>query len=402
MRLLRLFLLLLLVIAPASAQDKRTARPEIGKPVQEAQQLLKQKKFKEALARLAQADKVADESPYERYIIAATRAAIELDAGDEPAAIDALEAVLATGVPSPGETQQRLAVLVQLEFRAKDPQKTIAIAERYIKAGGSEDEPRRLMAQAYFIEKDFASSAKVFRDLVASQQRAGKLPSEDILLTLAACEFEQKNNTGFAAALEDLVSYYPKPRYWSDLLLAVAKQPGFAKRLTLDLDRLRLATGAIDQPAQLVEAAELALAEGFPGDAKAFLAKGFGAGAFGTGATADRPKRLADMAARQASDDVKLLPQAATEAASASDGTAWEKLGEAEASYGDGAAAIAALEKGIAKGGLKYPDDAKLHLGMAYLQAGQAAKAKSLFAEITGADGTRDLARLWLIARGVK
>jgi hypothetical protein len=83
-------LLLLLLIGPAAAQNKATARREIGKPVQEAQQFLKQKKFKEALTRLVQADKVADKTPYERYIIAATRAAADLDGGDEPAAIEAL------------------------------------------------------------------------------------------------------------------------------------------------------------------------------------------------------------------------------------------------------------------------------------------------------------------------
>jgi hypothetical protein len=293
-------------------------------------------------------------------------------------------------------------VLVELEFRAKDNEKTIAAAERYIKAGGSDDEPRRLMAQAYFVEKDFANSAKVFRALIAAQQRAGKPPGEDLLLTLAACAFEQKDDPGFATALENLVSYYPKPRYWSDLLLAVAKRPGFAKRLTLDLDRLRLETGAMDQPGQFVEAAELALAEGFPGDAKSFLETGTAAGILGKGVAAERQKRLVDMATRQASDDMKLLPQASTEAETASNGIAWEKLGEAEASYGHADAAVAALEKGIAKGGLKFPDDAKLHLGIAALRAGQPAKAKALFADMTGTDGTRDLARLWLIARGVK
>jgi len=402
MRLLRLFVLLLLVIVPASAQDKRTARPEIGRPVQEAQQLLKKKDYATALAKLAQAEKVANPTPYERYIIVATRAGIDLASGDESGAIAALEAVLATGVTNQDETAQCLAVLVKLEFRLKDNAKTIAYAQRYIKAGGSDDEPRRLMAEAYFVEKDFAASAKVLRELIAAQKRAQKTPSEDLLLTLAACDFEQKNMPAFAAGLENLISYYPKPRYWSDLLAAVAKLPGFSNRLTLDLDRLKLETGVMDQPQLYVDAAELALEQGFPGDAKSFLAKGYAAGVLGKGGAADRQKRLVDMAGRQSDEDIKSLPQAATEAAAASNGTAWEKLGEAEASYGHDEAAVAALEKAIAKGGLKYPDDAKLHLVIAYLRAGQAAKAKALFAGMSGADGTRDLARLWFLARGVK
>ncbi|MCX7169965.1 MAG: hypothetical protein NTY41_06620 [Proteobacteria bacterium] len=55
------------------------------------------------------------------------------------------------------------------------------------------------------------------------------------------------------------------------------------------------------------------------------------------------------------------------------------------------------MERGIAKGGLKYSEDAKLKLAMAYLYAGQKDKAVQAFKSITGRDGTSDLARLWII-----
>jgi len=58
---------------------------------------------------------------------------------------------------------------------------------------------------------------------------------------------------------------------------------------------------------------------------------------------------------------------------------------------------IRLMEQGIAKGGLRQPDDAKLHLGIAYLAAGQKPKAVDAFKGVGGADGTADLARLWLI-----
>ncbi|MCR5882554.1 hypothetical protein LRS03_06625 [Rhizobacter sp. J219] len=58
------------------------------------------------------------------------------------------------------------------------------------------------------------------------------------------------------------------------------------------------------------------------------------------------------------------------------------------------------MEQGIAKGGLKRANDAKLHLGIAYLAAGDNAKALSVLKTVTGQDGTSDLARLWtLLAR---
>jgi hypothetical protein len=58
---------------------------------------------------------------------------------------------------------------------------------------------------------------------------------------------------------------------------------------------------------------------------------------------------------------------------------------------------IALIEQGIAKGGLKSVDEAKLHLGMAYLHAGNRDKAKEVFKSIQSNDGAADLGRLWLL-----
>ena len=55
------------------------------------------------------------------------------------------------------------------------------------------------------------------------------------------------------------------------------------------------------------------------------------------------------------------------------------------------------MQQGIAKGGLKRPEDAKLHLGIAQLVAGDKAKAQATFKTVQGTDGTADLARLWAL-----
>jgi hypothetical protein len=58
------------------------------------------------------------------------------------------------------------------------------------------------------------------------------------------------------------------------------------------------------------------------------------------------------------------------------------------------------MQQGITKGGLKRPEDAKLHLGIAQLIAGDNAKAQATLKGVSGNDGTGDLARLWsLFAR---
>jgi outer membrane protein assembly factor BamD (BamD/ComL family) len=386
----------------AAADAKQTARERVGKPVQAAEQLLKQKKYKEALAKLQDADAVAGKTPYEIYVIEATRAAVYLDDADDAAAIKALEAVLTTGILPPADALQRVESLAQLSYRIKNYAAVVAYAERYYKEGGTDPEPRLLMAQAYFLQNDFANAAKSSRAVLAAGAKAGTAPSESVLQMLESSEYRQKNDAGYVDALQQLVAVYPKPQYWRDLLAAVRKKPGFANRLALDLDRLLAATGAMDAPEQYMEAAQRALQAGLPGDAKFFLDKGYAAGVLGKGAAAERQQRLLAMASRQSDEDQKGLAPLAKEADAAGTGLAWAKLGEAYASYGQYDNAIAAFQNGIGKGGLKYPDDVKLHLGVACLRAKEPAKAKDILSSVAGADGARDLALLWLIQGGTK
>ncbi len=113
----------------------------------------------------------------------------------------------------------------------------------------------------------------------------------------------------------------------------------------------------------------------------------------GQGAEAARQKRLKDLADKQASDDQKTLDQ---------DNSA--KTGEAELATGynlvvNGRAdkGISLMQQGIAKGGLKHTEDARLHLGEAYLIAGKAEEANRQFHLVQGTDGAQDLAKLFAL-----
>ena len=86
--------------------------------------------------------------------------------------------------------------------------------------------------------------------------------------------------------------------------------------------------------------------------------------------------------------------EAEKEAAAAKDGNALVAIGFSMATGGEAAKGIPLMQQGIAKGGLKRPEDARLHLGIAQVIAGDA-KAQATLRGVTGADGTADLARLW-------
>ena len=57
------------------------------------------------------------------------------------------------------------------------------------------------------------------------------------------------------------------------------------------------------------------------------------------------------------------------------------------------------MQRGIQKGGLKFPEDSKLRLGVVMLQAGKRADAEKVLKSVKGADGTAELARLWLLTK---
>ena len=85
----------------------------------------------------------------------------------------------------------------------------------------------------------------------------------------------------------------------------IQRKPGFANRLTLDVYRLMQATGNLKETSDLMEMAQLALQAGLPGEAKKVVDEGYAKGVLGTGADADRHKRLRDMANKQAAEDQK-------------------------------------------------------------------------------------------------
>jgi tetratricopeptide (TPR) repeat protein len=157
--------------------------------------------------------------------------------------------------------------------------------------------------------------------------------------------------------------------------------------------RLKRETKTLDTTEGYVELAQMALQEYQAAEAKAVLDEGFARGLLGKGNEAERQKRLQALATQRAADAPNALVQAESEA---KHGDALVRIGLAYTGLGQYDKGIALIQKGIAKGDLRHPDDARLSLGIAYLRAGNKAKAAEAFRAVKGTDGAADLARLWL------
>ena len=73
-------------------------------------------------------------------------------------------------------------------------------------------------------------------------------------------------------------------------------------------------------------------------------------------------------------------------------------MGVSYAALGELDKGIELIQKGIAKGNLKRPEDAKLRLGLAQLQSPKSkAAAVQTLRSVKSTDGATDIARLWII-----
>jgi hypothetical protein len=387
------------VTAPAFAAAKQTVSPAVGKPLQEAVNLLKGGKTKEA-AEKAKEGAAAAKSPFEIYTANQILINVCLKGTDYGCAAKAVQASIDSGAMPPEERPQHLKILAQVHYTTKNYAQAAQAGAQLLKETPNDADVQVLVAQSYYLQKDFKSASNAVRGIVRSSDAAGRPVKEEMLNLLMSSEYEQKNEAGVESALEMLAVRYPKPQYIKDLISTKERNlRGGSTKTSLDVALLKYTVGVFSTPRDYTDLTELALQDGLPGLAKQVMEKGNAEGVLGKEPTTkDREARLLNMATTQAAADQKNLEAGEAEAAKQKTGDALVKFGEAYLSYGMHDKAIAATEAGIAKG-VTNADDAKLRLGIAYQVAGQKAKANEAFKGITPGSVPAQIASLWKLAK---
>ena len=380
--------------AGAAAQGKgESVRPEIGKPLQAAQGLVKQRNGRAALAEVAKAEAVPNRTAYENFLINQMKGSAASAAGDHDTAVKAFEAVLGSGRVSGRDAVTMVQAVAVAHYQKKDYASAAKWTQRYFKEGGNDPQMRTVLLQSYYLGNDCQSVNK----MLAGEEGTNRRNTEEELQILANCFLRQKDTAGYVNTIEKLVVHYPKKEYWTDLLSRVQKKPGFSDRLGINVFRLKIATGNMASGNDYMEAAQLALQAGVPAEAMAIIEKGYQAGMLGKGNEAERHGRLRSLAQKQLEESKAKRAQEEQEALAAKDGNALVNVGLNYVYEGNAQKGLSLMEQGIRKGGLKRPEDAKLRLGEAQLHAGQKQKGVQTLREVRGADGAADIARLWVL-----
>jgi TolA-binding protein len=176
----------------------------------------------------------------------------------------------------------------------------------------------------------------------------------------------------------DLIKLTNKTTYWNTLL-RIERQDERDDHGLLMIYRIMFDTNSMDKGSDFMEMAQLLGDAALPGEAYVVLDKGMTGGQFSDPKDKDRATRLEATLKPRADADKKGEAQFDAEAAKNPAGELDVKSGEVDFGSGDYQAAVTAINRGLAKQGIKHLDEAYVYLGRSEVALKNTAEAKKAF-----------------------
>jgi len=391
----------IMALAPATsvlAQEKEKGpknSPALAKPLSEANNALKAKNYSDAIAKLKAAESVSGKTPADQYIINEMLSFAYIKTQNYPEAAKVMEAKLDSGMAPQAEQPTLIKQLATINYQIKNYDKSIDFGNRAIKGGFADDQIRTIVGQSYYLKGDWKNTLKFESDIVNTQIKAGQTPTNESLSMIYSACTKLQDEACQTQAVEKMVTYYPKPDTWAQLLYGMRKETSANETDLFQTYRLMLDTEVLKDPTDYTEMAELALDQGSPGDAQSVLEKAQAKSIFTDQRSKDRAQRLLESAKKRATSDQAGLPKLEKEADAATTGEKNIAVGRAYLGYSQYDKAVDQLSKGLTKGSVKNEADARLTLGIAQLKGGHKDDAMKTFKAVKGDPALERLANLW-------
>jgi tetratricopeptide (TPR) repeat protein len=397
--LLSLFAMPLTTVAVLSA-DQPTVSNKLAKPLKAAQDAMAAKNYDEAMAKIKEAQAVPEKTPYDNWVINTFLLKVYAAKQDMASEVPVIENLAQSQYTTPDQKKIYLKSVAQYYYQTKDYNKALETANEAVKAGAADNDVMGLIARSQYLTGKYKEAAATMQDIVGKQEK----PDEDSLKLLWQFCDKAGDKAGAAKAVEKLVAYYPKPEYWANALASLANADTKDSHLQLNVYRLMSDVGVLKRGIDYSDMAELSLDQGYPGETQTVLQKAFSENVFTEQRDKDRYQHLLDGAKQRAASDLASLPKQEQDASAAPQGDKLVQVGAAYLSYGQNDKAISDIQKGIAKGSLKYPDEANLLLGIAQLRSHNAAEAQRSFEKVSSSSnpGYARLGKLWALHAGAK
>ena len=248
-----------------------------------------------------------------------------------------------------------------------------------------------LLANGYFQLKDYDRSLENIQIAIQREEAAGKLPKEQWYNLARFIHFDRSNYAEALDILEILIMYYPKKQYWVQASHLYGEEKDDARQLAIL--EASYEQNLLDRSQDIVLLSQLYLNAEVPFRAALALEKGF---ADEVVETESKNYELAGVAWRQAQEVAKSLPMLEAAASKSEKGELYARLGNVYLDVDKNKDAVDALLKGLDKGGVKRPDQARLALGMAYFNLGDFSAARRAFREARKDERAKSYADQWL------
>lgn len=282
--------------------------------------------------------------------------------------------------------------VAQLYFVQEDWQKGIkALLEWFDLTDKPNANAYILLSQGYYQIKQYDKALDNVKIAIDMYETDGKLPKEQWYNLARFLYFDKGDVDNALDTLNTLLLYYPKKQYWVQASHLYGEKKQDAKQLAMM--ETAYVQGLLDKGTDLVTMAYLYLNAEVPYPAAKVMEEGFKAGIID-----DKSKNyeLAGSAWRQAQETAKSIPMMEKAAAKSDDGELYTRLGNLYLDGDQFDKSIEAIEKGLAKGGVKRPDQARLALGMAYFNKGDYSQARKTFRLAAKDERAEKYAQQWL------
>ena len=391
----------LVLAAPANAYvakeqkaEKEAEKPQFAissqarKAIVDLQTAVNAKDTANIPAKLAEAEAKAKTGD-DKYIIAQLRLKAAADANDMPAAAQAIEAILASGVTPEADKIKYYNNLGQIHYAAKAYDKASAL-QQVLQRDPNNLEATVMLAESRGALGQTAEAITLVQKAIAIKQASGQKAEENWYKRALSFAFNAKlpNSTALA---RDWVAAYPSPTSWRDAIRIYQSVSRLDDASMIDSMRLARVVGALTSENDYFRFANLLINKGYAGEAKAVLEEGFAANKISK--TASPFNQLYPLATSKSQGDRASLAASGKAAMAGPDARKVMVVADAYYGYGDYAQAAELYRAALGKAGVDK-DLANLRLGMTLARSGDKAGATAALNAAGGAQA--EVAKLWL------
>jgi len=212
--------LLIAALGFAPVADAQAAKNSAAaaKTLAAAQAASKANRWSECIAKAREAQGVAGKNAYDDFIANELVGFCATRSNDFASAVKAYETNLASSFVDAKAVPARTKAILQLYYSMKSYPKVIEYGQKMIKDGSADADTYLLVAQTYYQQGDSKSTRDFVGKWIADQERRGQRPRENAIQMYVTACMKLKDEECTAKGFEKLVTYYPNPAGWANLM----------------------------------------------------------------------------------------------------------------------------------------------------------------------------------------